>query len=261
MLLALDVGNTNLKIGVYDRRRLLAAWRLLSRRDQTADEYGLFIESLLRTRGLEAQAITGVAIANVVPQVQSTFELVAEQYFGHPAFNVTAETAGVPLEVDQPAEVGADRIVTVAGALARHAAPLIVIDLGTATKFNCVSARGAFIGGAIAPGIRTAADALLSRAARLFNVELVRPKEAVARNTVTNIQSGFVYGFAALVDGMVARIRAEMGGDPVVVATGGLAPLIADVTPSIQHVHEHLTLEGLRVVWDRLHPAPDGRRD
>ena len=152
MLLACDVGNTNLKLGVYDGSRLVAAWRLLSRRDQTADEYGLFI------------------------------------------------------------------------------------------------------GGAIAPGIRTSADALLSRAARLFNVELTRPKEAVARNTVTNIQSGFVYGFAALVDGMVARIRSEMGEGLTVVATGGLAPLVADVAPSIQHVYEHLTLEGLRLAWERARP-------
>jgi type III pantothenate kinase len=139
----------------------------------------------------------------------------------------------------------------VIGALARHAPPMMVIDLGTATKFNCINARGEFIGGAIAPGIRTAADALLSRAARLFNVELTRPKETVGRNTVTNIQSGFVYGFAALVDGMVARIRAEMGGEVTVVATGGLAPLVADVVPSIQHVYEHLTLEGVRLAWER----------
>jgi type III pantothenate kinase len=251
MLLALDVGNTNLKIGVYDGERLVAAWRLLSRRDQTADEYGLFIGSLLRARGLDPADLRGVAIANVVPQVQGTLEWMAEHHFGQPAFTVTADNCGVPLVVDYPAEVGADRIVTVIGALARHAPPLVVIDLGTATKFNCINARGEFIGGAIAPGIRTAADALLSRAARLFNVELTRPKEAVARNTVTNIQSGFVYGFAALVDGMVARIRAEMGGEPTVVATGGLAPLVADVAPSIQHVYEHLTLEGLRLAWVR----------
>jgi type III pantothenate kinase len=251
MLMALDVGNTNLKIGVYDGPRLVAAWRLLSRRDQTADEYGLFISSLLRGRGLDPAMIRGVAIANVVPQVQGTLEWMSEHHFGHPAFTVTPDNCGVPLIVDYPTEVGTDRIVTVIGALARHAPPLVVIDLGTATKFNCINARGEFIGGAIAPGIRTAADALLSRAARLFNVELTRPKEAVARNTVTNIQSGFVYGFAALVDGMVARIRAEMGGEPTIVATGGLAPLVADVAPSIQHVYEHLTLEGLRLAWER----------
>jgi type III pantothenate kinase len=255
MLLALDVGNTNLKLGVYDGPRLVAAWRLLSRRDQTADEYGLFIGGLLRSRGLDPAAIHGVTIANVVPQVQGTLELMSEQHFGRPAHTVAADNAGVRLAVDYPAEVGADRIVTVIGALARHAAPLVVIDLGTATKFNCVNQAGAFVGGAIAPGIRTAADALLSRAARLFNVELTRPKEAVARNTVTNIQSGFVYGFAALVDGMVARIRAEMAGDLTVVATGGLAPLVADVAPSIQHVYEHLTLEGLRLAWERAHGA------
>jgi type III pantothenate kinase len=251
MLLALDVGNTNLKIGVYDGARLVAAWRLLSRRDQTADEYGLFVGSLLRGRGIASERIAGVAIANVVPQMQQTLEWMSEHHFGGPAYTVSAENCGVPLAVDYPAEVGTDRIVTVIGALARHAAPLVVIDLGTATKFNCVNGQGEFIGGAIAPGIRTAADALLSRAARLFNVELTRPKEAVARNTVTNIQSGFVYGFAALVDGMVGRIRAEMGGAPTIVATGGLAPLIADVTPSIQHVYEHLTLEGVRLAWER----------
>jgi type III pantothenate kinase len=251
MLLALDVGNTNLKLGVYDGGELVAAWRLLSRRDQTADEYGLFIGSLLRGRGIEARQIDGVAIANVVPQVQQTLESMSEHHFGRPAFTVTPENCGVPLAVDYPSEVGADRIVTVIGALARHAPPLVVIDLGTATKFNCVNGQREFIGGAIAPGIRTAADALLSRAARLFNVELTRPKEAVARNTVTNIQSGFVYGFAGLIDGMVARIRAEMGSALTIVATGGLAPLVADVTPSIQHVYEHLTLEGLRLAWER----------
>jgi type III pantothenate kinase len=251
MLLALDVGNTNLKLGVYDGDRLVAAWRLLSRRDQTADEYGLFIGGLLRGRGLDPAMIEGVAIANVVPQVQGALEWMSEHHFGRPAYTVGPDNAGVPLSVDYPAEVGADRIVTVIGALARHAPPMVVIDLGTATKFNCINTRGEFIGGAIAPGIRTAADALLSRAARLFNVELTRPKETVARNTVTNIQSGFVYGFAALVDGMVARIRAEMGGEVTVVATGGLAPLVADVVPSIQHVYEHLTLEGVRLAWER----------
>jgi type III pantothenate kinase len=255
MLLALDVGNTNLKLGVYDGARLVAAWRLLSRRDQTADEYGLFIGSLLRGRNIDPAHIDGVAIANVVPQVQQTLEWMSEHHFGRQPYTVSAENCGVTLAVEYPAEVGADRIVTVLGALARHAAPLLVIDLGTATKFNCVNREGEFIGGAIAPGIRTSADALLSRAARLFNVELTRPKEAVARNTVTNIQSGFVYGFAALVDGMVARIRAEMGGELTVVATGGLAPLVADVAPSIQHVYEHLTLEGLRLAWERARTA------
>ena len=254
MLLACDVGNTNLKLGVYDGSRLVAAWRLLSRRDQTADEYGLFIGGLMRGRGIDPASIDGVAIANVVPQVQQTLEWMSEHHFGRPPYTVSPENCGIRLDVEYPAEVGADRIVTVIGALAHHAAPLVVIDLGTATKFNCVDRQGAFIGGAIAPGIRTSADALLSRAARLFNVELTRPKEAVARNTVTNIQSGFVYGFAALVDGMVARIRSEMGEGLTVVATGGLAPLVADVAPSIQHVYEHLTLEGLRLAWERARP-------
>jgi type III pantothenate kinase len=252
MLLTIEVGNTNTKVGVFDDARLLVSWRLTTRREQTADEYGLFIETLLRTRGMEAQRIRGVAIANVVPSVQQPLEWMSEQYFGVSPYTVEpGVNTSIVLDVDQPREVGADRVVNAVAAAARHGTPVISINLGTATTFDCVDARGAFVGGAIAPGIMTAADGLINRAARLYRVELVRPKEAIGRNTVTNLQSGIIYGYAGLMDGMVARIKAEMAGSPRVVATGGLAPLIANVATSIERVEEHLTLEGLRLLYER----------
>lgn len=252
MLLALEVGNTNTKIGVYDGSRLLVSWRLTSRREQTADEYGVFIETLLRTRGLTPASITGVAISNVVPPVQQALEWMSEQYFGTTPFTVEpGVNVPLPFDVDYPREVGADRIVKAVAAVQLYGPPLIVVDLGTATTFDCIDARGRFIGGAIAPGISTAADALLNRAARLFRVELVRPKNAIGRNTVDNVQSGLVYGWAGLVDGLVERMKGEMDGTPRVVTTGGHAALIVHVSRSIQEVHEHLAFEGLRLLWER----------
>ncbi|PYM24132.1 MAG: type III pantothenate kinase [Candidatus Rokuibacteriota bacterium] len=256
MLLVIEVGNTNTKIGVYEGPRLLGSWRLTSRREQTADEYGLFIETLLRTRGFAPSSITGVAISNVVPPVQQTLEWMCEQYFGVAPFTVEpGVNTPIPLEVDEPRQVGADRVVKAVAAVTLWGPPLIVIDFGTATTFDCINTRGAFIGGAIAPGISTASDALLNRAARLFRVELVRPKDAIGRDTVSNIQSGIVYGWAGLVDGIVERMKAEMDGTPRVIATGGQAGLIANVARSIQDVHEHLAFEGLRLLWERAHPS------
>jgi type III pantothenate kinase len=256
VLLVIEVGNTNTKIGVYDGARLLVSWRLTSRREQTADEYGLFIETLLRTRGLASGAITGVAISNVIPPVQQTLEWMCEKYFGVAPYSVEpGVNTPIPLNVDNPREVGADRVVKAVAAITLYGPPLIVIDFGTATTFDCVNARGEFIGGAIAPGIATASDALVNRAARLFRVELVRPKDAIGRNTVSNVQSGVVYGWAGLVDGIVERMKAEMDGAPRVVATGGHAGLIVNVARSIQDVHEHLAFEGLRLLWERAHPS------
>jgi type III pantothenate kinase len=252
MLLVADVGNTNTKIGVFDGAHLMVSWRLTSRREQTAEEYGVVIHTLLRRSGLDPGVVTEAAIASVVPPMQQTLERMCEGYFGVTPFSVEpGVNTPIPLAVDHPHEVGADRIVGAVGAVARYRIPLIVVDLGTATKFNCVNARGEFIGGAISPGIATSVDALFARAARLYRVEYVRPKEAIGRNTATNIQSGMVYGFAALVDGMIERIRAEMDGPPEVIATGGLAPLIADVARSVQHVDPNLTLDGLRLCHER----------
>ena len=260
MLLVADVGNTNTKIGVFDGQRLLVSWRLTSRREQTADEYGLVIETFLRTRGIHVDAIRGIAISNVVPPVQQTLEWMCEQYFGRaPFFVEPGVNTRMPLAVDAPREVGADRYVDAFAAAAKYGPPLIVIDFGTATTFNCVNGRGEFIGGAIAPGIATSVEALVNRAARLARVELVRPKEAIGRNTTTNLQSGAIYGYAGLVDGLVDRMRAEMGGTAQVVATGGNAGLVADVARCVERVDEHLRLEGLRMLYEEAQPL-DPRR-
>jgi type III pantothenate kinase len=261
LLLVADVGNTSTVIGVFDGPRLLVSWRLTSRREQTADEYGLFIETLLRRQGLEPPAITGIAISNVVPPVQQTLEWMCEKSFGQAPFIVEpGVNTGMPLLVDHPAEVGPDRVVNAVAAEALYGAPLIVIDFGTAITFDCVSRRGEFIGGAIAPGIGLALDALLSRAARLSRVELARPERAIGRSTVTNIQSGVVYGFAGLVDGLVGRMKDEMADTPKIIATGGLAPLIAAVTRTVEHVNTELTLEGLRLLYTRWVGLAPARR-
>jgi type III pantothenate kinase len=251
MLLVIDVGNTNTKLGVYDGARLAASSRLTTRPEQTADEYGVYTQALLRERGVDPGAIRGIALSSTVPRVESILEEMARRWFGLDA--VVAEpgvNVPVPIRVDYPREVGPDRVVKVAAAVRLWAPPLIVIDFGTATVFDCVAADGAFIGGAIAPGIAIATEALTSRAARLFRVDLTRPKEAIGRNTVTNIQSGIIYGYAGLVDGLVERLRAELPGGVTVVATGGLVGLMEPVAASIQAVHPHLTLEGLRIVYE-----------
>ncbi len=259
MLLVIDVGNTNTSLGVYDNRRLLVSWRLTTRREQTADEYGVFIQALLRTRGIEQHQITGVAVSNVVPTVQQTLEWMSEAYFGAPPLTVEpGVNTTLPLIVEAPREVGADRVVSCVAAVALYGPPLIVVDFGTATRFDCVNSRGEFIGGAIAPGMNTAAEALVSKAARLYRVEMVRPKEAIGRNTVTNIQSGMIYGYAGLVDGLVERMRREMEGDVKVVATGGLVGQMREVAQSIQHVNPDLKLEGLRIIWEQAHPHAAG---
>jgi type III pantothenate kinase len=256
MLLVLEVGNTNTSVGVFEGSRLLVSWRLTSRREQTADEYGVFIQTLLRTRGIEQQDVTGVAISNVVPTVQQTLEWMCEAYFGITPFTVQpGVNVEFPLNVDHPTEVGADRVCNVVAGVALYGTPLIVVDFGTATNFDVVNARGEFVGGAIAPGLTVAAEALISRGARLFRVELVRPKEAIGRNTVTNIQSGVVYGYAGLVDGLVDRMRRELDGEVKVVATGGLAGQMREVARNIQEVNPNLRLEGVRMIWERAHPS------
>ena len=255
MLLVIEVGNTNTGLGVFDGQRLLVSWRLASRREQTADEYGVFIQTLLASQGIDRGRITAVAISNVVPPVQQTLEWTCEKYFGVRPFSVEpGVNVKLPMRVDNPHEVGADRLCNAVAAVALYGPPLIVVDFGTATNFDCVNARGEFIGGAIAPGLTLAAEALFSRAARLYRVELGKPKEAIGRNTVTNIQSGLVYGYAGLVDGLGERIRAEMDGEPKGIATGGLATLIQGVARSIQHVNPDLRLEGLRLIWEQAHP-------
>lgn len=254
MLLVVDVGNTATKVGLCEGARLVRSWQLTTRREQTADEYGLFVETLIGRSGHATGDITGVAISNVVPQVQRALEEMSERYLGVPAlFVLPGVTPAIPLAVENPAEVGADRIVAAVAAQVSCGAPVIVVDLGTATRFDCVNGRGEFIGGAIAPGLGVAVDALVSRAARLSRVEIVRPDVAIGRTTAGNIRSGVVFGYAGLVDGMVARMRGELGGRAAVVATGGLAPLLQGVARSIEHIEPDLKLEGLRLVYERAH--------
>jgi type III pantothenate kinase len=256
LLLVLEVGNTNTSVGVYEGPRLLVSWRLTSRRDQTADEYGVFIQTLLASRGLAIPRITGIAISNVVPPVQQTLERMCDAYFGIDPFTVQpGVNTPLPLAVDNPTEVGADRVCNAVAAVALYGPPLIVVDFGTATNFDCVNAQGEFVGGAIAPGMVTAADALISRGARLFRVELVEPKTAIGRTTASNIQSGVVFGYAGLVDGLVDRIRGELGPEAKVIATGGLAPQLQRVARSLEMVNPHLRLEGLRMMWEQARGA------
>jgi type III pantothenate kinase len=252
MLLLVEVGNTNTGLGVADGDRLVATWRLTTRREQTPDEYGMLIHTLLRGREIEPRGVTAVAISNVVPPVQQTLEQMARTYFGVEPFTVQPGV-NVPLamRVDAPREVGADRMCNAVAAAALYGPPLVVVDFGTATNFDCVNAQGEFVGGAIAPGLVTAAEALIARAARLYRVELVAPPAAIGRNTATNIQSGVVLGYAGLVDGLVERIRAELGGSAKVIGTGGLAPMLATVARSLEIVNPHLRLEGLRLIWER----------
>jgi len=259
MLLLIEVGNANTKIGVCQDSRLLVSWRLTTRREQTADEYGVFIRTLLATRGIAQQEIRGVAISNVVPPVQQTLAAMVEAYFGGNAFTVEPGMSDVPLLVDAPHEVGADRLCDIVGGVTLYGAPLIIVNFGTATTFDCVNGRGEFIGGAIAPGLVTASEALISRTARLYRVELLKPKEAIGRNTATNIQSGLIYGWAGLVDGLVERMRSEMGAPVKVVATGGLAEQMRGLARSIDAVNPDLTLEGLRLLWERVNPAEGPR--
>jgi type III pantothenate kinase len=256
MLLVLDVGNTNTKVGLCDDAGLRVSWTLTTRREQTADEYGLFIEALLRSNGTHASQVSAVAISNVVPPVQQALEWMSEKYFKVSPLSVTGANSPLALDVDEPRDVGPDRIVSCIAARAIYGAPVIVVDLGTATRFDCVNARGAFVGGAIAPGMGVAGDALINRAARLFRVEMVRPDTAIGRNTITNIQSGMIFGFAGLVDGIVERMKSELAGAPLVIGTGGLASLIAAASRTIQHVNPDLKLEGLRLAW--VHAQREG---
>ena len=262
MLLALDVGNTNTVLALYSldsegAGELVANWRVTTQKTQTADEFGVLILSLLSLQKIEASAVTGVIISSVVPPLDSTLRRVSERYFKiKPLFVEPGIKTGMPLLIDNPAELGADRVANGVAAFERYGGPCVVVDFGTATTFDVVSSKGEFLGGVIAPGLGISADALFSRAARLARVNIKKPAQVIGTNTVTNLQSGIFYGYIGLVDGILARVVEELkahepGASPRVVATGGLANLIADDSKYITRVDHLLTLDGLRIIFQR----------
>ena len=252
MLLALDVGNTNTVIGVFEDKTLLQHWRLSTRRDGTCDEYASLIKGLFDFSGLEFRRISAVILSSVVPPLQGPLEEMARQYFGVEAMVVgPGMRTGMPVLYESPREVGADRIVNAVAAFEAYGGPCIVVDFGTATTFDAISARGEYLGGAICPGIGISAEALFQHAAKLPRVDITRPKVIVGKNTVGSMQAGLYYGYLSLVEGVVARMRAELGGKATVVATGGLAKLLLTESTAVEHVDPLLTLTGLRILFER----------
>ena len=265
MLLALDVGNTNTKLGLYrlngEKPDLAAHWRLTTPRAQTVDEYGALFLHLFQMKGVNPSQVRHIIISSVVPQVESTLLQVCETYFHiEPLFVEPGVTAGMPLLVDNPTELGADRLAYSIAAFERYGGPCIVVDFGTATKFEVISERGEYLGGVIAPGLGLSAEALFSRAARLFRVEIKRPSRVIGTNTIAHVQSGLYYGYIGLVDGILDRIFAELGAKPPVIASGIMAHLIAADSRYITKIDDMLTLDGLRILFERNRTVPPRSR-
>lgn len=253
MLLVLDVGNTNTTLGVYQGQELRCHWRLTTERDRTVDEYGILCRTLFAIENIPIQEIHAMAISSVVPPLNHTLRTMAGKYFGiEPLFVEPELNTGMTVLYHPPQDVGADRVVNGVAAFAKYGGPVIVVDFGTATTFDAISARGEYLGGVITPGIQISAEALFLKAARLPRVEIREPPAVIGNSTVGSIQSGLFYGYIGLVEGILKRMNQELG-QARVVATGGLARLIAEHTEAIEAVDDNLTLDGLRLIYERLH--------
>lgn len=252
MLLVIDVGNTNTVLGLYRDDELIQNWRITTLKTRTVDEYAMIIHELMRLGGISMSAIDDVIISSVVPPAKEALEGLCRKYFDRSPYLIgPGIKTGMPIHYDNPREVGADRIVNAVGAYEKRRCSLIIVDFGTATTFDMVSANGEYQGGAIAPGLNISAEALFQRASKLPRVEFARPPQVIAKNTVNSIQAGLFFGYVGLVDGIVGRMRQESRENPLVLATGGLALTIAPASQTIQEVEPFLTLEGLRILYLR----------
>jgi type III pantothenate kinase len=256
VLLALDAGNSNITIGAFEGRKLICQWRLRTVHDQTADEWGILLHNLFSPAGLEISKVDGMIISSVVPPIDSTLAFMAERYFHTKALFVGARTdLGISIKYDNPYEVGADRLVNGVAGFYKYGGPCVIVDLGTTINFDVISREGEYLGGAIAVGIGIAIDALFSKTARLPMVDFRPPKDVVGTNTVASMRSGLYYGAIGMIDGILERIIEKMGPDTRTVATGGQAHMIVSGSRFLKTVDEHLTLEGLAMIWERSHRA------
>jgi type III pantothenate kinase len=258
MLLAIDVGNTNIVIGVFRGETLIHSWRLTTIRERTSDELGILITSLCDRNEIRQAHISGVVVASVVPPLTATLVSMVTGYFGRvPLLFEPAVNGGMPILYDNPREVGADRVVNGIAAFEAYGnrgLPIIVVDFGTATTFDAISAKGEYLGGVICPGPQISADALFQRAAKLPRIDVKKPARVIGTNTVASMQAGLFWGYVDMVEGLVRRMKVELGGEAVVVATGGLASVVSPESTLIEHVDPELTLRGLRLVWERRPP-------